>query len=333
MADRQIFVIDDGNHSKEKIRKFLAPYDFEIKLVEADENGIQMVKTLKPDAVFVAAQNSEKSALAFCSKAKKAGGGQIPVILITDLFSKSDIELHSKQRYHPDAYLQKKDILQDDFLQKMDKLINLGKPNPNLIRQHNEAGKSDKSDIIDSQLAQNQKDFSVNSAVEENTAIDDNWKQLIKKQEKEVISLQSQLDKAIRAAKSTPFADDYVNLREEVTQKEKEIIRLQDKLDVAQEDLMIKENALKELEKLHGSFQKEKDEFQDREKELLLNIDTLKGEVARVDAGFEKSVKQFDLRIEKLTKENLEALKHQENDHAEAIKSLTSDLESAQNTA
>ena len=226
MADRQIFVIDDGNHSIEIIRKFLAPYDFEIKLFEAHENGIHMVKAHKPDAVFVAVENSDKSALAFCSKAKRAGGNQIPVILITDLLSKSELELHSKQRYHADAYFREIDISQDDFLQKMDKLINLGKPNPDAIRRYNETEEPNETDIFDNQFDQNKKALSAKQSVEEGSEIGDNWKQVLQDQEKEIISLQFKLDEARRAARSSPFSDDFVNLREEVVQKEKEIFSL-----------------------------------------------------------------------------------------------------------
>ena len=188
MADRQIFVIDDGNHSIEIIRKFLAPYDFKIKLVEANENAIHMVQAFKPVAVFVAVENSDRSVLAFCSKAKKACGSQIPVILITDLLSKSDIELHSKQRYHPDVYFRKIDISQDDFLQKMDKLINLEKRHRDPIWQYDEAEKSNEADIFDNQLDQNQKDLSDSQSVEEDSEIGDKLEQLLREQEKEIIS-------------------------------------------------------------------------------------------------------------------------------------------------
>ncbi len=125
MADRRVLILDNDSDFLELVRGSLAPYGFEVQMVEAESEGIQRIKALKPDAVFVAAESSEKAGLALCSKAKKVAGSKIPVILATATLSKQDIELHSTLRHHADAYLDKHSLSPDQFLQKVEKLINL----------------------------------------------------------------------------------------------------------------------------------------------------------------------------------------------------------------
>lgn len=74
MTDRQILVMDNSNDLIEMIRDALVIYGFDAHLVEAGENGIHSVKSVRPEAVFVGAEQSDKSRLALCSKAKKSGG-------------------------------------------------------------------------------------------------------------------------------------------------------------------------------------------------------------------------------------------------------------------
>ncbi len=125
MTDRRVMVMDNNNDLIEIIRNALMPYGYEAQLVEAGENGIHIVKSLRPDAVFIAAEQADKSRLALCSKAKKVVGSQIPVILISSNISKSDLDLHGKQRYHADAYLNKMDFFNGEFVEKVSTLIDL----------------------------------------------------------------------------------------------------------------------------------------------------------------------------------------------------------------
>jgi len=125
MTDRLVMVMDNNNDLIEIIRNALVPYGYEAQLVEAGEEGIHIVKSLRPDAVFVAAEQSDKSRLALCSKAKKVAGSQIPVILISSNIPKSDLDLHGKQRYHADAYLNIMDLFNGEFIKKISTLIDL----------------------------------------------------------------------------------------------------------------------------------------------------------------------------------------------------------------
>ena len=110
MTDRQVLVMDNSNDLVDMIRDALVIYGFDAQLVEAGEDGIHSVKSLRPKAVFVGAEQSDKSRLALCSKAKKVAGSQIPVILVSSSIPQNDLDLHGKQRYHADAYLSKWDL-------------------------------------------------------------------------------------------------------------------------------------------------------------------------------------------------------------------------------
>jgi CheY-like chemotaxis protein len=125
MTDRQVLVMDNSNDLIEMIRDALVIYGFDAHLVEAGEDGIHSVKSLRPEAVFVGAEQSDKSRLALCSKAKKVAGSQIPVILVSSSIPQTDLDLHGKQRYHADAYLSKWDLASGEFLEKISSLINL----------------------------------------------------------------------------------------------------------------------------------------------------------------------------------------------------------------
>jgi len=125
MTDRQVLVMDNNNDLIEMIRDALVIYGFDAHLVAAGEDGIHSVKSLRPKAVFVGAEQSDKSRLALCSKAKKVAGSQIPVILVSSSIPQTDLDLHGKQRYHADAYLSKWDLASGEFLEKISSLINL----------------------------------------------------------------------------------------------------------------------------------------------------------------------------------------------------------------
>jgi CheY-like chemotaxis protein len=125
MTDRQVLVMDNSNDLIEMIRDALVIYGFDAHLVAAGEDGIHSVKSLRPEAVFVGAEQSDKSRLALCSKAKKVAGSQIPVILVSSSIPQTDLDLHGKQRYHADAYLSKWDLASGEFLEKISSLIKL----------------------------------------------------------------------------------------------------------------------------------------------------------------------------------------------------------------
>ena len=98
MAEQRVLFIDNDNEILDAVREILTPYGFEIQSAESDDNSVRRIKTQRPDAVFISIESSNKSNLALCSKAKKAAGSQIPVIIVTSTLSESDIDLHSKQR-------------------------------------------------------------------------------------------------------------------------------------------------------------------------------------------------------------------------------------------
>ncbi|UCE52876.1 MAG: response regulator [Desulfobacterales bacterium] len=143
MAKRRVLVIDNDNAFLETVRDILAPYGFETQLVESDEDSVRMVRAIRPDAVFVAVENSDKSRLALCSKIKKAGGSQIPVILVTASLPKSEMELHNKHRYHADAYLKKHELSSEQLYEKIDSLIGLSTNDKHISSPGSDATDSD----------------------------------------------------------------------------------------------------------------------------------------------------------------------------------------------
>ena len=143
MAKRRVLVIDNDNEFLDMVRNILTPYGFEIQLAESDDDSVRMIKALRPDAVFISIEISKKSRLALCSKAKKAVGSQIPVILVTTTLTKSEIELHSKQRYHADAYLEKHELSSEQLYEQIEGLIGLNSNNVHMSTIESDATDSE----------------------------------------------------------------------------------------------------------------------------------------------------------------------------------------------
>ena len=125
MADRRVLVIDNQTNLFNAVKSTLATYGCDTQRFETGEDSIHKIKTLQPNIVIIGLQGPEKTGLSLCSKAKKVAGSRIPVVLVTKHLSKSDIELHGKQRYHADLYIEESELSDKAIYEKIGSLINL----------------------------------------------------------------------------------------------------------------------------------------------------------------------------------------------------------------
>ena len=119
MASRRVLVFDDDSAFLSLLRNSLAVYGVEVEVANSQPDDIQKLKILNPEAVFIAVDTPEKLGYTLCSKAKKAVGSKIPIILSTKTLSPDDFALHGKLRLRADAYLDKRSLSRDELLKKL----------------------------------------------------------------------------------------------------------------------------------------------------------------------------------------------------------------------
>ncbi|MCW4019784.1 MAG: response regulator, partial [Candidatus Bathyarchaeota archaeon] len=126
MATRRILVFDNDEAFLALLQSSLGAYGFEVQMAAPVSDDIHTIKVLNPTAVFMAVDAPDKLGYKLCSKAKKAVGKKVPIILATATVSPDDLALHGKLRYHADVYLDKRSLSRAELLDKLDKLIGLG---------------------------------------------------------------------------------------------------------------------------------------------------------------------------------------------------------------
>jgi len=306
MTDRRVMVMDNKNDLIEIIRNSLTPYGYESELVEAGEKGIHIVKSLRPKAVFVAAEQSDKSRLALCSKAKKVAGSQIPVILISSNIPQSDLNLHGKQRYHADLYLNKMDFLNGEFVKKASTLIDLkpveqanampfSDPSfPNAAKERL-VGQSDKpSDAASEALSKNETlDESLSVLDDEPFWLADLYKKIVSEDTndkgKDISQTENDLDRYLA---EESYADD--DLEQRIHEQEIEIAGLRAKIEETQREARSSPFSRDYLNLREGLAQKERQVVQLTEKLGKYRSKTLIGDERLKDLA----KRMFNLKAE-----------------------------------
>ena len=126
MASRRVLVFDDDSDFLTLLKSTLGEYGFEIQAVDPSSDDIHRVKELKPEAIFIAADDPNKLGYALCTKFKKTVGKKIPIILATSTISPRNFAMHGKMKMRADAYLDKRSLSRGELLHNLDELVGLG---------------------------------------------------------------------------------------------------------------------------------------------------------------------------------------------------------------
>ncbi len=127
METRRLLLIDSDNEFKDLLNSQLAPYGFEVSAVSPDERDpLSRVTELSPAAVFIAVELPNKFGYSLCNKAKKGVAKEIPVILTTRSVAPSGFQSHRKLKAHADEYIDKREMTEQELLDKLNTLIGLG---------------------------------------------------------------------------------------------------------------------------------------------------------------------------------------------------------------
>jgi CheY-like chemotaxis protein len=278
MASRRVLVFDDDSDFLTLLKSTLGEYGFEIQAVDPRSDDIHRVKELKPEAIFIAADDPKKLGYALCTKLKKSVGKKIPIILATSTISPRNFALHGKMKMRADAYLDKRSLSRGELLHNLDELVGLGtrtgplppvdnEDMPDMLELSSAEAKED-TDIIDLEEIVpafeildetiESEDDTIDSVPDQTDVMDDQTvdnevnshnglDHRFDEQEKEIIRLQRDLEDARRASRASPFSSDFLNLQEEATQKDLEIERLKKKIYDIKNEISSTQEPLKAL--------------------------------------------------------------------------------------
>ncbi|MEE8551815.1 MAG: response regulator [Desulfobacterales bacterium] len=278
MASRRVLVFDDDSDFLTLLKSTLGEYGFEIQAADPKSDDIHRVKELKPEAIFIAADDPDKQGYALCTKFKKTVGKKIPIILTTSTISPRNFALHGKMKMRANAYLDKRSLSRGELLHNLDELVGLGTltgPLPlvdnedlsDMVEQSSVEAKEN-TDIIDlEELVPTfeildetieSEDDTIDSVPDQTDVMDDQTvdneanshnglDHRFEEQEKEIISLQRDLEDARRAARTSPFSSDFLNLQEEAAQNNLEIERLKKKIYDIKHEISSTQEPLKAL--------------------------------------------------------------------------------------
>ena len=278
MASRRVLVFDDDSDFLTLLKSTLGEYGFEIQAVDPRSDDIHRVKELKPEAIFIAADDPNKLGYALCTKLKKTVGKKIPIILATSTISPRNFALHGKMKMRADAYLDKRSLSRGELLHNLDELVGLGTRTGPLPPVDNEdmsdmlerssAEVNEDTDIIDLEESVptfeilndtiESEDDTINSVPDQTDVMDDqtvdnevdSYNDLdhrFEEQEKEIIRLQRDLEDARRASRASPFSNDFLSLQEDASQKDLEIERLKKKIYDIKHEISSTQEPLKAL--------------------------------------------------------------------------------------
>jgi CheY-like chemotaxis protein len=354
MASRRVLVFDADSDFLTLLKSTLGEYGFEIQAVDPMSYDIHRVKELKPEAIFIAADDPGKLGYELCTKFKKTVGKKIPIILATSTISPRNFALHGKMKMRADAYLDKRSLSRGELLHNLDELVGLGTRTGPLPPVDNEdlsdklerssAEAKDDTDIIDFEElvptfeilndAIESEDDTINSVPDQTDVMDEptvdnevnsynGADDRLEEQENEIIRLQRDLEDARRAARTSPFSNDFLSLQEEVTQKDLEIERLKKKIHDIKNEISSTQEPLKALvQKLteenrqassilaqeQQAHQQTRQNFEAKVADLQLTIkDTEKQHVAQMYDEEEKH-KSYLLKAEEEHRRELQAL-------------------------
>ncbi len=128
MSFRRLLLIDSDPGFHRLLYDQLAPYGFEIYVVDESPDPLSEVREVGPELIFIAVETPDKVGYSLCNRAKKGVARDIPVVLTTASVPPSGFNSHRKLKVHADEYLDKRVMTTDELVQKIDALVGLGAP-------------------------------------------------------------------------------------------------------------------------------------------------------------------------------------------------------------
>lgn len=127
MATRHAVVFDTDSTFVQLLNDSLGAYGFTVVTAGGQADAAALLQDLKPAVVFIAVENPERAGFTICTRVKKLIASKAPVVLVTSSLTPRDMELHQKQKFRADLYLDKRELEREGFLESIGAVLELGR--------------------------------------------------------------------------------------------------------------------------------------------------------------------------------------------------------------
>ena len=119
MSDSYVLIVDEDDAFRERVSRLLPSRG--VRLVFTDENDsdgdtLSLLDRHRPKVVFISVELPDKEGFSLFTKVKKAERN-VAVVLATSTVSKADMKLHAKLRLHAEAYLDKRELTDEQLVE------------------------------------------------------------------------------------------------------------------------------------------------------------------------------------------------------------------------
>jgi len=236
MAKRCAVLIESDENFLRLVQECLEEYDCECFVSEDPQEGLENVRQLRPDVIFVAVDLPDKEGFSIFSKVR-ASARRVPIVLSTSTLPEHELTMHARLRVHADVYLDKRTVSREDLLDNLDKLLNSG-GDAGGTRSRDERGSEGENES-------GQEPEAGDAALDDEEPGSDRVAELVE----EVSQLEGELEDLRHAARSSPFSKEFQALQKDARQKELEAGHLREEIAQARESFKESEGHRKQAAK------------------------------------------------------------------------------------
>lgn len=338
MPTRRALVIDNDEQFRELLRHALGPHGFEIRTAAGEDEWLQQLESARPDLIFVAVELPGREGFARFGRLKSAARS-VPVALTTATLPPAELSVHEKLKVHADVYLDKRDLTPELLVKRLARFLDsdpalrgppegraadAGGSGPDATASSDEEawlaeflGEGVDAEIVallDSVLGPSDplgapEDAGAGGPDPVPEASSARMTEL----EAEIDRLRRELDDARREARSSPFAGDFLSMREVASSREAEIDRLRSEVGARNRKIAGFKEVIEKLARRLGPLAHERDEANERAEELQSRCENAEAEVRRAREQGE----EFRIRCEQSAAELAAA--HEKHERARQV--------------
>ena len=253
MADLYALIADEDEVFRDRLSVLLSENGIELAVAEGDEDLLSLLQRLRPAVVVLAVELPGKAGFTSFSKVKKAQRN-VPVVIVTSTVSRTDMKMHEKLRAHAEIYLEKAELPDEELLGAIARAaaLELSLPEPAednattavavatpmpAVAGPIEAPEQESPDVSENASAMlhprllellDPETAAILAEIDEGPSgsarpIGEASQERIEELEEDVDRLETELRHARVDAQHSPFASEFVTIREEDGRKDREI--------------------------------------------------------------------------------------------------------------
>ena len=304
-------------------------------MVIANDNDSETLSLLarhRPELVFISVELPDKKGFSLFTKVKKAQRN-VPLVLTTSTVAKADMKLHEKLRIHATAYLDKRELT-DEQLAAILEARGFSPPEASdssdevsASESNTEAGELDLDEPLDTEPTAERPerrdpdiDPTLTQFLDPETAaifdeIDEEASEFLRPSktkagdvsperlaelEELAERLEELLEQARSDGRSSPFSSEFVTLRETANRKEEEIVALKETIHRRDGYVLVVKRKLAELAQKLVAAQKDHEQSAEDATELKERLDSTQKKLEHIGAELDEQQRLHQREIESL---------------------------------